>query len=98
LLLSPWEASLGPWLVVRTPSGQAEVKIPTPWKAGRTIRLKGHGIPASSAPGSSAQGAAAPGDLFLELAVALPHADSPAAKEAYAALASAFPHFMPPGR
>ena len=87
LQLCPWEAALGPWLVVTTPTGEAEVKIPEVWKAGRSLRLKGHGIPGS--------GSKAAGDLYLELQVAWPVADSSAAKQAYTDLAKAFPDFQP---
>jgi len=91
LPLSPWEASLAPWLVVKTPGGEEEVKIPAGWKAGRRLRIKGRGIPA----GPSAALGKAPGDLYLELTVALPPADTSAAKDAYAAMAAAFPGFSP---
>ena len=92
LPLAPWEAALSPWLVVQTPAGVAEVKIPADWKPGRSLRLKGHGIPGSSSAGLAHKGA---GDLYLELAVALPPADSPAARAAYAAMALAFPDYQP---
>jgi curved DNA-binding protein len=92
LPLAPWEAALSPWLVVRTPVGEAEVRIPADWKAGRTLRLKGHGIPGSGAPGHAHKPA---GDLYLELGVALPPADTSAARDAYAAMARAFPDFQP---
>jgi curved DNA-binding protein len=92
LPLSPWEAVLNGWLVVQTPSGVAEVKIPAHWKAGRSLRLKGHGIPGSSTSDAAAKEA---GDLYLELEVALPGADSAHARAAYAAMALAFPDFHP---
>jgi curved DNA-binding protein len=94
LALAPWEAALSPWLVVGTPTGQAEVKIPSGWKAGRTLRLKGRGIPASASASGSAAAKTA-GDLYLELMVVLPPADSGAGQEAYAAMAKAFPDFQP---
>jgi curved DNA-binding protein len=88
VLLAPWEAALGVRTRVRTPTGEVDVTIPQGWLYGRVLRLKGRGIPA---------GASAPkaGDLFLDLAVALPRADGPAARDAYAAMASAFPEFVP---
>jgi curved DNA-binding protein len=43
------------------------------------LRLKGRGIPGTP-----------PGDLYVMLSIALPPADSEAAKEAYRALATAF--------
>lgn len=92
LPLAPWEAVLSSWLVVQTPAGVAEVKIPPDWKPGRSLRLKGHGIPGNGASGHAHKPA---GDLYLELAVALPAADSDHARAAYAALALAFPDFHP---
>lgn len=88
VLLAPWEAALGARTKIRTPTGEAEVTIPPDWKPGRTLRLKGRGIPAG-APTSNA------GDLYIELAIALPPADGAVAREAYAALARAFPAFTP---
>jgi len=82
--VSPWEASLGATAVVQTPSGETEVSLPAGWRAGRKLRLKGRGIPGS-----------APGDLYLELEIALPPADSDDARAAYAAMAKAFPAFEP---
>ena len=81
--LAPWEAVLGASVKVRTPSGVVEVSVPAGWKAGRKLRLKGRGIPAST-----------PGDLFLELGIALPPADSDTHRAAYAAMAQAFPNFL----
>ena len=58
--------------------------MPTGSHAGRKLRLKGRGIPSST-----------PGDLYLELGVALPPADTDTARTAWAALGKAFPHFNP---
>jgi curved DNA-binding protein len=70
---------------VETPGGSTvEVTVPARWKPGRKLRLKGRGIPAAT-----------PGDLYLELHVALPPAATDAQREAYRALAQAFPHFQP---
>jgi curved DNA-binding protein len=83
LWLAPWEAALGAAVAVRTPGGdEVEVTVPAGWKPGRKLRLKGRGIPAYE-----------PGDLYLELDVALPAADSDAQRAAYTALAQAFPGF-----
>jgi curved DNA-binding protein len=82
LPLAPWEAALGAAVVVRTPTGDAEVTVPAGWKPGRKLRLKGRGIPGTE-----------PGDLYLELEIALPPADSDAARAAYSATAQAFPGF-----
>lgn len=82
--LAPWEAMLGTTATIHTPDGQTDVHIPAGWKAGRKLRLKGRGIPGTP-----------PGHLYLELEVALPPADSDAARAAYAAMASAFENFAP---
>ena len=85
--VSPWEATLGATARVHTPSGEAEVSIPAGWKTGRKLRLKGRGIP------GTAHHAA--GNLYLELELSLPAADSVASRAAYAAMAAAFPTFEP---
>ncbi len=82
LALAPWEAALGASVVVTTPGGDAEVTVPAGWKQGRKLRLKGRGIPGKD-----------PGDLYLELEIALPAADTDAARTAYTAMATAFPNF-----
>jgi curved DNA-binding protein len=85
--LAPWEAALGTTATIHTPGGEAEVKVPAGWQAGRKLRLKGRGIP-----GTGTQEA---GHLYLELELALPAADSEAQRAAYTALAAAFPAFAP---
>lgn len=85
LMVTPWEAALGTSVEVGTPGGSViEVTVPAGWKAGRKLRLKGRGIPGKL-----------PGDLFLELHMALPPAATDAERAAYAALAQAFPHYNP---
>lgn len=92
LPLAPWEAVLSPWLVVRTPAGVAEVKIPAHWAPGCRLQLKGQGIPGSSSPGLAHKAA---GDLYLELALVLPPAECNRSRDAYAAMARAFVDFQP---
>ncbi|WP_088133072.1 DnaJ C-terminal domain-containing protein, partial [Acidovorax sp. T1m] len=65
--VAPWEAELGAVIEVHTPAGALEVTVPAHWKSARKLRLKGRGIPAAT-----------PGDLYLELSVALPPAHSDA--------------------
>lgn len=84
LALAPWEAALGASIEVPTPTGTVEVTVPARSRAGRKLRLRGRGIPG-----------AAPGDLYLELDIALPPADTDDARAAWAALGKAFPHFNP---
>jgi len=80
--LAPWEAAIGASVVVATPAGDAEVQVPPGWKPGRKLRLKGRGIPGRD-----------PGDLYLELEIALPTPETEAQRAAYAALGQAFPGF-----
>jgi len=79
LPVAPWEAALGGPVNVPTPDGTLELTIPAGSAAGRKLRLKGKGIPASPA-----------GDLYVVLAIALPPADTAPAKAAYQAFRAAF--------
>jgi curved DNA-binding protein len=72
LPVSPWEAALGATVNVPTPDGSVDLKIPPGSATGRKLRLKGRGIPSKPA-----------GDLYIELKVVLPPADTDAAKESY---------------
>ncbi len=72
LPLAPWEAALGAKVKVPTPSGALEVKIAKGTQAGRKMRLKGKGIPATT-----------PGDLYVVAQVVLPEADTPEKEELY---------------
>ena len=85
VLLAPWEAMLGTQARILTPAGETEVNFPAGWTAGRKVRLKGSGIPGS--------GNHEPGNLYIELAISLPPADSEEARAAYMAMAKAFPTF-----
>jgi curved DNA-binding protein len=80
LKLAPWEAALGAKVDAPTPDGPIQLTIPPGSSAGRKLRLKGRGIPGSP-----------PGDLYVELSIALPPADTEAAREAYMAMARALP-------
>ncbi|MDP3230521.1 MAG: DnaJ C-terminal domain-containing protein [Acidovorax sp.] len=85
LMVAPWEAALGASVEVGMPGGSVvEVTVPAGWKAARKLRLKGRGIPGKP-----------PGDLYLELHLALPTATTDAERAAYTALAQAFSHYNP---
>ncbi len=77
LPVAPWEAALGATVVAKTIAGDIEVRIPADSQAGRKLRLRGKGLPGKDA-----------GDLYLELAVVLPPASTPAARRLYEAMAS----------
>ena len=79
LPLSPWEAALGASVIVPTPLGPVELRVPAGSTAGRKLRLKGRGLPGQP-----------PGDLYAVLSIVLPSADSKAREEAYRTFAKAF--------
>jgi curved DNA-binding protein len=79
LPVAPWEAALGANVNVPTPTGTVDLKIPSGSSNGRKLRLKGRGIPGNPN-----------GDLYVILNIALPEADSDAAKAAYREMARTF--------
>jgi curved DNA-binding protein len=72
LPVAPWEAALGATVTAPTPAGPVEVAIPAGSRNGGKLRLRGRGMPGNP-----------PGDLYLELEVVLPPADTPEARDAY---------------
>src|SRR5687768_11057918 len=76
LPLAPWEAALGAVVPVQTPGARLEVRIPPGAQGGRNMRVRGKGIPANP-----------PGDLYLDLQVVLPAAETPQAREIYETMA-----------
>jgi len=72
LPVAPWEAVLGAKVKIPTPTGTIEMTIPENSSAGRKLRLKGRGIPGKQL-----------GDFYVVIQIALPPADSDAAKAAY---------------
>lgn len=80
LPVAPWEAALGAKVSVPLPDGKTiDMKIPQNSSGGRKLRLKGRGLPGRT-----------PGDLYIELQIELPKADSDKAKQAYQAFKEAF--------
>ncbi len=82
--VAPWEAALGATIEVPTPRGRVEVNVPAGSNNGRKLRLKGRGIPGNP-----------PGDLYLELELALPPANNEKAREVYQTMAREFSSFNP---
>ena len=85
--VAPWEAALGASIEVPTPSGRVEVNVPAGSNNGRKLRLKGRGVPGASG--------TEPGDLYLELELALPPASNDKARELYQTMAREFSFFNP---
>ncbi len=74
--VAPWEAALGAVVSVDLPSGPVKVRIPEGAQSGKTLRVRGKGIPGEP-----------PGDLLLEVQVVLPPADNPKARAFYEQMA-----------
>ena len=72
LPVTPWEAALGGSVKAPTPEGAVMLKIPPGSTKGRTMRLKGKGIPGTP-----------PGDMHAVLKIETPPADTDKAKEIY---------------
>ncbi len=82
--VAPWEAALGAVVTVPTPEGNVQLSIPPASPAGRTLRLRGKGLPGTP-----------PGDLLAVLAIALPPAENETTQAAWRTLAGSFPDFNP---
>lgn len=74
--VTPWEAALGASIETPTPSGTVKLKVPAGSQTGRRLRLKGRGIPGTE-----------PGDLYVELEVVLPSANTDKARKFYESMA-----------
>ena len=81
---APWEAVLGATVTAPTPEGEVQLTIPPGSTPGRRLRLKGRGLPGHPA-----------GDLYAVLHIALPPATTEDERQAYQAMAQAFPRYQP---
>ncbi|MEM9231857.1 MAG: DnaJ C-terminal domain-containing protein [Pseudomonadota bacterium] len=79
LPVTPWEAALGTELVLPTPGGSVNLKVPANAKSGQKLRLKERGLPTSP-----------PGHLFVVLQIVNPEATSAEAKAFFEKMAGAF--------
>jgi curved DNA-binding protein len=80
LPVAPWEAALGAVIAVDLPDGAINVRIPAAAPSGKMrgpqLRVRGKGLPSDP-----------PGDLYIDIRIVAPPADTPKAKELYEALA-----------
>lgn len=76
LRVAPWEAALGATIDVPTPDGTVQMSVPAASQNGRTLRLRGRGIPGGT-----------PGDFYVILEVVLPPARDDKARAAYRRMA-----------
>jgi len=72
LPVAPWEAALGRSVKAPTLGGDVDLKIPPGSGSGKTLRLKGRGLPGSP-----------PGDQFVELKIVMPPKLSDEARALY---------------
>lgn len=79
LPVAPWEAALGAKVKVPLPSGKIDLTIPEGSVQGRTLRLKGKGLPSKKE-----------GDFYVVVHITLPPADSATSKEAYESMKDSF--------
>ena len=75
------EAALGATVTVPTLDGQVTLRIPPGTRSGRTFRVRGHGVPASSGAG----------DLLVTVEVTVPQQLDDGQRAAVESLAAAFP-------
>lgn len=80
LPVAPWEAALGARVPMPTPAGKVDITIPPNARAGQKLRLKGRGLPGKP-----------PGSLYAVLQIALPPADTDAARAFYTRMAEELP-------
>ncbi|MDF2153412.1 DnaJ C-terminal domain-containing protein [Vibrio sp. CAU 1672] len=65
LPITPWEAALGAKVKLPTPLGPIELTIPANSASGKTLRLRGRGLPGSPA-----------GDILIKLNIVLPKVET----------------------
>jgi len=75
LPVTPWEAALGRKVKVPTLGGAVDLKIPAGSSSGKTLRLKGRGLPGNP-----------PGEQYVELKVMVPPAVDEKMRELYETL------------
>lgn len=81
LPLTPWEAALGATIAIPLPAGQkVNVRIPPGAQSGREMKVSGKGIPGKPA-----------GDLYLNLQIMAPAAESERARALYETMARELP-------
>lgn len=80
LPITPWEAALGGHVVMPTPGGRVDLKIPKNARTGQKMRLKGKGLPGRPA-----------GDIYATLQIVNPKADTEQARTFFERMAKEMP-------
>jgi len=73
--VAPWEAALGAVVPVELPGSTVNVRIPPGAEPGRQLRVRGKGFPSDP-----------PGDLYFDIRIVAPPAETDRAKELYEGL------------
>lgn len=80
LPITPWEAALGGHVVLPTPSGKVDLRIPKNARSGQKLRLKGKGLPGARV-----------GDIFATLRIVNPKVSTEAARALFEKMAQEMP-------
>lgn len=80
LPITPWEGALGAKIVLPTPGGKVDLKIPANAKSGQKLRLKGKGIPSGP-----------PGNLYATLQIVNPQVSDAKARKLFETMAKEMP-------
>lgn len=80
LPVAPWEAALGQKVVMPTPGGKVDLKIPKNARSGQKLRLKGKGLPGTPA-----------GDVYATLKIVNPKVTTEEARALFETMAEAMP-------
>ena len=80
LPIAPWEAALGQKVVMPTPGGKVDLKIPKNARSGQKLRLKGKGLPGTP-----------PGDVYATLKIVNPRVSSDEARALFEKMAKTMP-------
>ncbi len=80
LPITPWEAALGHKIVLPTPDGKVDLKIPRNARSGQKLRLKGKGLPAHP-----------PGDIYATLRIVNPKVTTPEQEKYFEEMAREMP-------
>ncbi len=80
LPITPWEAALGGQVVMPTPGGKVDLRIPKNARSGQKMRLKGKGLPGAPA-----------GDIYATLKIVNPKVTTDEAREFFEKMAKKMP-------
>ena len=80
LPIAPWEAALGGQVVMPTPGGKVDLRIPKNARTGQKLRLKGKGLPGTPA-----------GDIYANLKIVNPKVTTEEARKYFEQMAKAMP-------